>query len=318
MSVLNGLRSWLDIAWVRMTTASSSGSKFFGREGWGDMEAQDALWAKIKADGVDGFPDIDDVVETEAGRRTVVLTFPSPCKEFLPPVCHEVRVHVIEPKDRGRPGEPVKHAGVVIVLGHLYEHSLAHRVKVTRRLVKRGFVVVLPIMPYYMERAPLLQRKSYFSSVADLLTGAGAGAVEQAKLVQLLAKRYPDVPLGISGTSYGSVIGLAAATLLEHEKIAISAVAPPAGPATLLNGAMRNKISFRKLGEPGPKKRKEAKAELRRVLNSRGLDDFLRGHPECAIHSMYLIFGRADRIAPRYVAAAALSWDIAPHSELHL
>ncbi|GBG24133.1 Protein ABHD18 [Hondaea fermentalgiana] len=253
-------------------------------KGWGEeiLSLEADLNDLLVGEGSVPLRDISDFSYTNEGEPVQVAKFSSPCAEWLPEESKTGYAAVVKP-----PANIPLRAAIVLIPA-TGDVGFSARVKqVAQPLASVGVASILPQVPYYGRRKPQDQKSIYVRTFGEFLMQTTATIVEAAKLAKLAAALFPDVPLGLAGTSAGGGYGMAAypsllrelETVGEERPIAICTHVSTSRHMPMLTSVFGDLCDFDGLvdkDKPGVETVTAARARVRSVLEHRGVERYFR------------------------------------------
>eukprot|EP00730_Choanoeca_flexa_P018620 TRINITY_DN9062_c0_g1_i2.p1 TRINITY_DN9062_c0_g1~~TRINITY_DN9062_c0_g1_i2.p1 ORF type:complete len:451 (+),score=90.63 TRINITY_DN9062_c0_g1_i2:190-1542(+) len=250
--------------------------RFFNK-GFGDLDVLAKVEGLFREHGSDGFDDIEEIdweaAVVKNGLRLQRGSCRSPLHDYFRGNNKTMHVvHVSDPAYR-LPSEPedgrplIK--GMVVHLAATGDMGAGFRTKaMAAPIAKQGYASMVLIVAFYGLRRPEDQVVHYVDNVSDYILSSAGCYVEAAKLVQYHRNKYPSVPLGVTGMSYGGAMASIVATLLDKEDLVLVSCVGSASPRVLLSGVLVHDINTEALAKDADMSQEEAFAKLKGILEA--------------------------------------------------
>jgi hypothetical protein len=277
------------------------------RDGWGDQDLIDAYLGRVRTLPPPGDPPITTgPTRRKNGMVTQDLTFESPAEDLPDPV-RSARARLITSED-----EPQR---VAILMSQWNDHDVRARYKLASMLLEKGIASIIPVNPYYEDRAPIPDDPQPIATVADFGMMGRAAVLEGRVLAAHLAGAGYEV--GISGYSMGGNLAAFVATGLSFPVAAAPLAASHSPAPVFLDGIMRNGIAWDALGGENEKNERR----LRTYLGSATIVDHI---PPPYLRAAVLLGGTVDGFVPtsavqvihRHWPGSEMDWVNAGHGLL--
>ena len=224
VNLLGGIFDYIFVYYVRYIVRPDKKFRFF-RDGFGDMNALIDADACIQglADGSKTVPYIHVCMKLQpsdaSGNQYDECSFASPAAFFLPSNMCTAYFQLI------RPPKDAQVKGVIIYLPHGGDEWYEYRKSILdgSGMISKGYVGVLPMVPFYGKRRGESQSRHYIRTVELWFKHLIATAIEAASLVRWAHKTFPGAPVCIAGASQGGAIACFTACVAQ-DPISIASV----------------------------------------------------------------------------------------------
>ena len=224
VNLLGGIFDYIFVYYVRYIVRPDKKFRFF-RDGFGDMNALIDADACIQglADGSKTVPYIHVCMKLQpsdaSGNQYDECSFASPAAFFLPSNMCTAYFQLI------RPPKDTQVKGVIIYLPHRGDEWYEYRKSILDDggMINKGYVGVLPMIPFYGKRRGESQSRNYTRTVELSFKCLIATAIEAASLVRWAHKTFPGAPVCIAGSSQGGAIACFTACVAQ-DPVSIASV----------------------------------------------------------------------------------------------
>ncbi len=224
VNLLGGFFDYIFAYYVRYIVLPDKKFRFF-RDGFGDMNALIDADACIQglADGSKTVPDIHVCMKLQpsdaSGNQYDECSFTSPAAFFLPSNMCTAYFQLI------RPPKDTRVKGVIIYLPRLSDEWYEYRKNVLHDgcMINKGYVGIIPMVPFYGKRRGENQAKYYIRTVELWVKCHMASAIEASSLVRWAHKTFPGAPVCIAGASQGGAMTCFAACVAQ-DPVSIASV----------------------------------------------------------------------------------------------
>ncbi len=235
MNLLGSLLDYVFAYYVRYIHLPDKKFRFF-RDGFGDLGALiDAdVYVQSLADESKTVPDITVSTTPQpsdaSGNQYDECSFTSPAAFFLPSNMCTAHFQLI------RPPKDTQVKGVIIYLPHAGDEWYEKRKSILDDdgMINKGYVGVLPMVPFYGKRRGENQAKHYIRTVELWFKGLCGTVIEAASLVRWAHKTFPGAPVCIAGASQGGAIACCTSCVAQ-DPISIASVVGSDSPRPLLS-----------------------------------------------------------------------------------
>jgi hypothetical protein len=233
MNLWGSILDYVFAYYIRYIHLPDKKFRFF-RDGFGDLGALiDAnAYVESLADETKTVPDITVSTKLQpsdaSGIQYDECSFTSPAAFFLPSNMCTAHFQLI------RPPKDTRVKGVIIFLSHAGDEWYEKRKSILRGMISKGYVGVLPMLPFYGKRRGEKQAKHYIRTVELWFKGVCATVIEAASLVRWAHKTFPGAPVCIAGASQGGALACCSACVAQ-DPISIATVVGSDSPRPLLS-----------------------------------------------------------------------------------
>jgi hypothetical protein len=225
VNLLGSIFDYIFAYYVRYIVQPDKKFRFF-RDGFGDMNALiDAdVYVQSLADESKTVPDITVSTKPQpsdaSGNQYDECSFTSPAAFFLPSNMCTAYFQLI------RPPKDTRVKGVIIYLPHAGDEWYESRKSILDdgRMINKGYVGVLPMVPFHGKRRGESQTKRYTRTVELWFKSFSATVIEAASLVRWVHKTFPGAPVCVAGASRGGAMACFTACVAQDPISIVSVV----------------------------------------------------------------------------------------------